>query len=224
MFKCKQCDNNFEAKRNDAFFCGKKCYHKNRSLANKDKLKEYKAKYYLENKQRIDENNIKNYHSKKPNYSSLSCLSCGAIFTPKRKDEKCCSGKCSINNWRNNNKDHINSYYRQKYKTQINYRICHNMRSRIAAALKKNVKSKSTKELLGCSIPDLIKHIESKFKPGMSWENYGHKGWHIDHIKPLLAEGNNLQDERLLKELCHYTNLQPLWCFENISKSNHIKE
>jgi hypothetical protein len=52
----------------------------------------------------------------------------------------------------------------------------------------------------------------------MSWENYGLKGWHIDHIKPL--EKFNLLDLEQLKRACHYTNLQPLWAEDNLSKGS----
>jgi hypothetical protein len=64
----------------------------------------------------------------------------------------------------------------------------------------------------------LKKYIESKFKEGMSWDNYGVYGWHLDHIIPLSSAKN----EEELKSLCHYTNLQPLWAFDNLSKFNKI--
>jgi len=52
----------------------------------------------------------------------------------------------------------------------------------------------------------------------MSWENYGYYGWHIDHIIPL-SFGKN---DKEIYELCHYTNLQPLWWTENFDKSDNI--
>jgi hypothetical protein len=61
-------------------------------------------------------------------------------------------------------------------------------------------------------------HLESKFLPGMTWENRGVKPgqWSIDHIKPLSAF--NLTDRMQLLEACHYTNLQPLWHSDNVRK------
>lgn len=82
---------------------------------------------------------------------------------------------------------------------------------------KKNTRSV---QLLGCSIGELRAHIEKQFKPGMTWENYGFRGWHIDHKTPLsLVDPRNDADVR---RVMHYTNLQPLWWRENISKGNRV--
>lgn len=78
-------------------------------------------------------------------------------------------------------------------------------------------KSKSLKEWLGCDYETLKTHIESKFWPGMSWENYGK--WQVDHIKPI-ASAETIED---VYRLNHYTNLQPLWKLDNIRKgAKHI--
>jgi hypothetical protein len=50
----------------------------------------------------------------------------------------------------------------------------------------------------------------------MSWDNYG--SWHIDHIMPL----SSAQTTEEFNKLCHYSNLQPLWAHENLSKGNRI--
>jgi hypothetical protein len=53
----------------------------------------------------------------------------------------------------------------------------------------------------------------------MNWNNYGVKGRHIDHIKPVSKF--DLTKEEEIKKCFHYTNLQPLWWDENLKKSNH---
>ena len=78
----------------------------------------------------------------------------------------------------------------------------------------KSKKSASTIEILGYSPDDLKNHIESLFKDGMTWDNYGE--WHIDHIKPVSIFDYN-EDISVVNSLL---NLQPLWAFENFSKSN----
>lgn len=219
-FLCKICGNSFTSKRSDTKCCSKSCSKKNYSISRKHKIKQYKSQYYNDNKIKLNALNSERYYSKKTKYSSISCAYCNISFLPKRSDEKCCSKKCSVNRWRINNKEYSNSYFKKKYSEDINYRLIQNMRSRINVALKKNIKSKSTKELLGCSIEDLRTYLESKFQNGMSWENYGHSTWHIDHIIPLASF--DLSDPEQLAEACHYTNLQPLWARDNIIKSDRI--
>lgn len=54
----------------------------------------------------------------------------------------------------------------------------------------------------------------------MTWDNWNFKGWHIDHIIPCSSFNlNNLEEQ---KKCFHYTNLQPLWWWENLSKSNKV--
>ena len=66
----------------------------------------------------------------------------------------------------------------------------------------------------------LKKYIEERFTDGMCWENYGLHGWHIDHNVPL-DFGETEED---LFKLNHFTNLQPLWAFNNLSKGKKIPE
>lgn len=60
--------------------------------------------------------------------------------------------------------------------------------------------------------------LQSQFKIGMNWKNHGLKGWHIDHKIPL-ASANSQQE---MEKLCHCSNLQPLWWYENLSKKDKI--
>ncbi len=73
------------------------------------------------------------------------------------------------------------------------------------------------KELLGCDGKTFKDHIESKFVNGMSWENYGKDGWHIDHIKRLAD--HNLTNPIEQKQAFHYTNLQPMWKKDHLGKT-----
>jgi hypothetical protein len=85
---------------------------------------------------------------------------------------------------------------------------------------------KNTMEYLGCSMEEFIKHIEDQFEEGMSWENYGRiedvRCWHLDHRVPAFYKEN--EDDEITKEVIiersHYTNFQPMWEDENISKGN----
>jgi hypothetical protein len=94
--------------------------------------------------------------------------------------------------------------------------LASDLRGRLNGALKNQWKRGSAVRLLGCSIPELMAHLESLFKPGMTWDNRGKYGWHIDHIVPLAVL--DLTDPCELARGCHYTNLQPLWAAENLTK------
>jgi hypothetical protein len=76
-----------------------------------------------------------------------------------------------------------------------------------------SVKKSNTSVILGCEWETLKLHVESLFKLGMSWDNYGE--WQIDHIVPCFTANN--EDE--LIRLNHYTNLQPLWKSEHLIKT-----
>ena len=94
------------------------------------------------------------------------------------------------------------------------------LRHRICEAFKKSKwnKNKGSKVLLGAEFNIVKLHIENKFDERMSWENHGPKTWHIDHIIPLASA--KTEDE--LFKLCHYTNLQPLWWSDNLSKGTKL--
>jgi hypothetical protein len=128
--------------------------------------------------------------------------------------------KIAVKNWQLKNKKRIAAYVRNRYKTDFDYRIKMQLRGRLNAAIKKNVKTGSAVTLLGCTIQVFKEYIESKFEKGMSWENWGHDTWNIDHVRPLASF--DLADKNQLAIACHYTNMQPLWSFDNYSKGAKI--
>lgn len=114
-------------------------------------------------------------------------------------------------------KKYQRSYERNKYKNNESRRKQLLVRASIRWALNGKVQNPITAEkYLGTKISDYKNYLESMFKYGMSWSNYGKGGWVIDHIKPLcLFDFNNEED--VLKAF-HYTNTQPLWWAENSKK------
>ena len=123
-----------------------------------------------------------------------------------------------LKRWREANRERdreINrEYIKTRYHSDAIYRLAHILRTRLFKCAKGM--GISAPKALGCSIEELQKHLETKFLPGMSWENYGLHGWHIDHIIPLDSADSPEQVERL----CHFTNLQPLWAIDNWKKGN----
>lgn len=108
----------------------------------------------------------------------------------------------------------------KKHRTNPLYSIGHRLRCRVRDAVRSQGtwKKSTTVSLIGCSIAELKRHIESMFKPGMSWHNRSE--WHIDHIIPCSAF--DLTDESQQRACFHFSNLQPLWAAENLSKSNRL--
>lgn len=96
------------------------------------------------------------------------------------------------------------------------YRLKKRMRNRVGMAFKHSYKNTATSVLVG-GFENLKARLESLFKEGMSWENYG-KAWEIDHITPLswFDLSNPVQQHYAF----HFTNCQPLTPAENRSKSN----
>jgi len=149
----------------------------------------------------------------------------------KRKEDPDYFKKYSINNfkrlekWKKDNPEKAKEINRKgakdfylRTKKDPKYILLRTLRSRLGGIFKniKNQKKPKTLQLLGCSIKVLKKHIEAKFKEGMSWKNYGK--WHVDHIKPISKF--NLIDKEEQKKCFHFSNLQPLWATENLKKGS----
>lgn len=108
--------------------------------------------------------------------------------------------------------------WRRAKKNDPEFRMAKKMRELLARCMTRFSMSKTgqTYEVLGYTSDMLRQRLECQFKEGMSWENYGRFGWHIDHKKPILAFVNQgIKSPRTINALC---NLQPMWATENISK------
>jgi hypothetical protein len=118
------------------------------------------------------------------------------------------------------NKEYIN----KRLKIDPIFRLLQSLRTRTRNAIlsNDNKKYRKTLELIGCDLDFIKKYIESQFKEGMSWDNHGLKGWHIDHIIP--CSSFDLSDPEHQLQCFHYTNLQPLWWWENLEKGSKILE
>jgi hypothetical protein len=104
---------------------------------------------------------------------------------------------------------------KERFKVNPNAHLKQMIGTRIYHALKGGKKDR-TVALLGCTVQHAREHIESLFKQGMSWGNYGVSGWHIDHIKPCASF--DLTDPEQQKQCFNYKNLQPLWARDNLTK------
>jgi hypothetical protein len=107
-------------------------------------------------------------------------------------------------------------YWRNKYASDVNYKLLLNLRCRLRDALKGTSQSTRTLKLLDCSVLFFKKYYESKFTEGMSWEKVMSGEIHCDHIKPVAAFDKTEIDWQF--KCFHYSNLQPLWAEDNLKK------
>jgi hypothetical protein len=178
-----------------------KAYYKN----NKEIIKKQATEYYINNKDKV-----KDYYESRKNtvlkqYNQVN----------KDRIKECNKNWCKINR-----KPKLSVTEREIRK--LNYKLSNRLRQRLCKAIDGNYKAGSAVNDLGCTVEQLKQHLESKFSPGMSWDNWRIDGWHIDHIKPLASF--DLTDRKQFLEACNYTNLQPLWATDNLRKGDNILE
>ena len=186
-------------------------YNKKRYQNNKEEISIKGIEYRKNNKEKINEYNKKRYENNKE-----EILEEAKEYYQNNK-EKILE---QVKEYNKNHREEANDRQINRKKTDINYRLACNLRTRLNSAIKNNQKSGSAVDDLGCGISELILYLESKFQLGMTWENWSKYGWHIDHIIPLSSFNLEVREE-LLKAV-NYINLQPLWAKDNLSKGDKL--
>lgn len=119
--------------------------------------------------------------------------------------------------WRNENKDRVNAYRRNRSKESPLYKIKTSLCSlTYLATVKTYRKDSKTFRVIGLTHKELMSYLESVNYAEVDL-NGDRSKWAVDHIKPLSSAKTK---EELLR-LCHYTNLQPLTIEDNLRKSNN---
>lgn len=95
---------------------------------------------------------------------------------------------------------------------QPKYRISRNIAQGISKSLHTG-KEGYWELVVGYTLAKLKKHLEKRFKPGMTWANYGQ--WHIDHIRPVASFDFSSTDSEAFRQCWAMKNLRPLWAWEN---------
>jgi len=166
---------------------------------NAESIKAYKKIWYLKNAERIKEKKRKIYAT-----------------NPEEINEK-------IKQYRKNNPEKIKEINKKIYIRRSKdpvYRLNQRISKGIYKSIKGNKHGRHWETLVNFKLQDLIKRLESFFKDGMTWDNYGK--WHIDHIRPVSSFNFSSYDDPEFKECWALNNLQPLWAEDNIKKSNKI--
>jgi len=126
--------------------------------------------------------------------------------------------------WNAKHSDKVKEYKRnwdRKAMQNPIHRLSNNIRGNIHHALKEKKNGRKWEVLVGYTLEDLVKHLESKFTTGICWENYGDV-WHVDHITPKSWFQYKDIDDPKFKECWSLTNLQPKLKIDNIKKGNRF--
>lgn len=225
---CKIC-RNLHAKDN---YIKNKDKRKAYRIKNKDKIKIREKIYYEKNKDRI---NLQNKISGKAHKDYLRNKANKYYIKNKEKIKE------QQNKYRKENKEKIKEsvkIYRAKTKDKIRvknriyrkdrcladpvFKLNRNISNQIWHSLNGNKAGRHWEDLVGFTLNELKKHLKKQFKNGMTWENYGRNGWHIDHKIPKSVFNYTKPEHEDFKKCWALKNLQPLWESENISKSNKI--
>ena len=195
---CKKCLSN----------SGRNYYHENKS-----KIGRKQSNYRNENKVSISAKSRQSYANDKKRFTG---------YTKKYRSENKEKVALRMKNYATNNRDLINLNVKTRRSKDLEFRLDLNFKARFAYVLRKNKTFSFLKysDFLGCNLDFFIEYIESKFTEGMSWKNYAHNTWHLDHKLPLSSfDLTNIQQY----EICfHYTNLQPLWAEDNYTKGRKL--
>lgn len=183
-------------------------YNARYRLKNVDKIRQAGRVYFLKNKEKIKERQLR----------------MGGIYAANRRlkyrSDRAYRQKCIDRSLRRavSKKALVNAYKKlwakRKLKTDSLFRLKIILRRRIWMAIRNQgwTTKSSVLSLIGAEWTVVKDWIESKFSTGMSWDNHG--DWHIDHVVPLASA----KTESQLTKLLNYKNLQPLWAFDNLSK------
>lgn len=182
---------------------------------NKEHVQERTKNYRKANKKLIAATNKRRYEAKKEEISKRT-----KIYREENKERIAASkAKWAMENIETTRE--MRERYRKKKSKEPKYKIDHAVSVSIRKSIKRGSKGgRKWCELVGYDTERLMMHLESKFKPGMNWDNYGPLGWHIDHIKPKSLFKYETPDDPEFKQCWSLSNLQPLWFRENAAKKD----
>lgn len=195
-------------------------YNKKYYLENKDRLNNESKEYSEKNKEAISSNKKEYYNKNKKEIAEKR-----RAYYLKNKEKI----KIRKKLYRLNNKLKVAKTKSKSQKKALSTpigKLKHNIRAAIRRSLIDSGydKNYSSEKILGCTIEFFKQYIESQFEPWMNWENKGlyngneNYGWDLDHILPL----SSAKTEEDILKLNNYKNIQPLCSYINrdVKKDN----
>lgn len=122
--------------------------------------------------------------------------------------------------WRDNHKDEIRDYERERVRDKRQNDNAYNRRRQINAHITNALRTGKDANIknVNCSVDQLKKWLKFQFKDG--WDFGANKTWNIDHVVPLSFFNLENEHEELLA--CHWSNVRPVDPDENRRKSDKI--
>lgn len=108
----------------------------------------------------------------------------------------------------------------KRYREDPKFALNDFMRCGILKSLGDKKDGNSWTAFVDYTVDDLKAHLERQFLPGMTWDNRGINGWHIDHILPISSFDYDSPDHPDFKACWALTNLRPMWGGDNIRKKD----
>lgn len=175
-------------------------YAKEHHIKVRDKHKEYKKKYWGENKHRFVEERRK-YREEHREYMKIW-----------HKQDYAKNKHKILSEAYKHKKERLKNDPIFKYKENVRHLIYCSFKR------KGHKKTSNTQEIIGCTFEQLKEHLNKTFYENYGVEYDGTQEVHIDHITPLATAKT---EEDVIK-LCHFSNLQLLKAKDNIEKSDKI--
>lgn len=210
MFACEECGETFKATSGSHIrFCSRECY---RAVNDREAIARSYARDKDGARKRVGRLEV--------------CAHCGegfAVFT-KGGNHCYCEGCQELNKAGKlpHLREAFNLWRRKRYREDAKFSLNEFMRTGILKSIGDKKAGLSWTKLVGYTADQLKSHIERQFLPGMTWDNRGLNGWHIDHIIPISAFKYDSPEHPDFKACWSLTNLRPMWASDNIKKKDKI--
>lgn len=233
LTNCLQCGSGLMMKKSDAMFCSRKCGERFRNPPKPTIIKDCMMcglPFSTKNGKFCSDRCCDKHHhildrrrrnaARKPKIRQQiqkTCRICSQAFSTIHPTHLFCSKRCK------NRSAKIKTRIRDKGKKKSPHvRVKDRLSSRLRELLhrKGQQKKNSISAYMGCTPKEMVAHVERQFTKGMSWENYGVFGWHLDHIIP--CQRFDLTNEDHCRVCFNWRNIRPLWGEHNWNRQEML--
>jgi len=186
--------------------------------------KQYNKRWRKDNPEYVKQHN-KQWHKDNPEYDKQRreknpeyTKSCYKQWSEDNKEHR----KEYKKKWRERNPEYGKEYYRNKLKTNLKYNLNHKIKTAIGISLKGNKAGRHWEDLVGYTLNDLTKRLQSTMPECYTWKDYMEGKLEVDHKVPISAHNFTSPENPDFKRCWALENLQLLPVKENRRKINHL--